>query len=200
MAGMSDDLAAGIDGYLDTLRETLDTLPRERLVELGDTLLRAYRRNKQVFTIGNGGSASLASHMAADLAKNTIGPNMRRFRIVSLNENASIVTAIANDQGYENVFAEQLSNVIRAGDVLIVVSASGNSPNVLKAMRYARSQSAEVVALLGFDGGEAANLADLPIVVSSRMYGVVEDCHLIINHILVEHFKLALRHEHLSVV
>jgi D-sedoheptulose 7-phosphate isomerase len=145
-----------------------------------------------VFTVGNGGSSSLASHMAADLGKNTIGPNMRRFRILSLNDNAAIVTALANDLGYENVFSEQLTNLIRAGDVLIVVSASGNSPNIIKAMRYARVQSAEVVALLGFDGGQAAGLADLAIVVPSRDYGIVEDVHLVINHILVEHFRTRL--------
>ena len=112
---------------------------------LGESLLRAYRNNKQVFTLGNGGSASTASHMAADLAKNTIGPHMRRFRITSLNENAAIMTALANDIGYEYVFSEQLIEVIRPGDLLIAVSASGNSPNVLEAIRHARRQSAEVV-------------------------------------------------------
>jgi len=178
-----------LDTYLDRLRAALDALPRDRLSALSETLMRAYRNNKQVFVVGNGGSSSTASHMAADLAKNTIGPNMRRFRIVSLNDNAAIVTALANDLGYENVFSEQLSNLIQAGDVLIVVSASGNSPNVLKAIHYARSRSAEIVGLLGFDGGKAAELADIPLVVRSDHYGVVEDVHLIINHILVDHFK-----------
>jgi phosphoheptose isomerase len=99
------------------------------------------------------------------------------------------MTALANDLGYENVFSEQLTNLIQAGDVLVVVSASGNSPNVLNAMRYARSQSAEVIGLLGFDGGAAAGLADIALVVDSEHYGVVEDIHLIINHILVDYFK-----------
>src|SRR5215210_144462 len=144
-----------VDDYIERLQTALAELPRDRLGRLGETLLRAYGKDKQVFTIGNGGSSSTASHMAADLAKNTIGPNMKRFRITSLSENASIMTALANDLGYENVFSEQLSNVICAGDVLIVVSASGNSPNILKAIRCAQAQSAEVVGLLGFDGGEA---------------------------------------------
>ena len=178
-----------LDGYLYRLRAALDGLPREQLTALGETLLRAYRNNKQVFLLGNGGSSSTASHMAADLAKNTIGPNMRRFRIVSLNDNAAIVTALANDLGYENVFSEQLTNLVQAGDVLIVVSASGNSPNVLKAMRYARSRSASVVGLLGFDGGVAATLSDIPLIVPSDHYGVVEDVHLIVNHILVDYFR-----------
>ncbi|MGH3609601.1 MAG: SIS domain-containing protein, partial [Pseudonocardiaceae bacterium] len=140
----SEALAGLADDYVGRLQAALGALSRVELTELGEILSRAYRNGKQVFTIGNGGSSSLASHMAADLAKNTIGPNMRRFRIMSLNENASIVTALANDLGYENIFSEQLTNVIRAGDVLIVVSASGNSPNIIKAIEYAQSQSAEV--------------------------------------------------------
>ena len=180
---------AHVEDYVDRLQTALALLPRDPLTMLGDSLLRAYRSDKQVFTLGNGGSSSTASHMAADLAKNTIGPNMRRFRITSLNENAAVVTALANDLGYENIFSEQLVNLIRAGDVLIVVSASGNSPNVIKAIRYAQERSAEVIGLLGFDGGLACELADNAIVVPSRDYGIVEDIHLIINHMLVEYFK-----------
>jgi D-sedoheptulose 7-phosphate isomerase len=178
-----------ITSYLDRLQGALASLPRDRVDRFAETLLRAYHNDKQVFTIGNGGSSSTASHMAADLAKNTIGPNMRRFRITSLSDNASIVTALGNDLGYENIFAEQLVNLIRAGDVLVAVSASGNSPNIINAIRYANRQSAHVIGLLGFDGGTAAELADNAIVVPSHDYGVVEDAHLIINHILVEYFR-----------
>jgi D-sedoheptulose 7-phosphate isomerase len=186
--------------YLTGLKQAIDALPMDRLAQLGELLYRAYRNEKQVFTLGNGGSASTASHIAADLAKNTIGANMRRFHITSLNDNAAILTALANDLGYENVFSEQLQNLIRAGDLLIAVSASGNSANVVKAIRYAQSQSAEVVGILGFDGGEAGRLADLAIIVPSYSYGVVEDVHLIINHILVEHFQTKLAEEQPWVV
>jgi D-sedoheptulose 7-phosphate isomerase len=182
-----------IQSYIDRLQATIAQLPHDRIAALGASLLRSYKNDKQVFTLGNGGSSSTASHMAADLAKNTIGPNMRRFRITSLNENAAIVTALANDVGYEHVFSEQLMNLIRPGDVLIAVSASGNSPNVLEAIRYAQRESAETVALLGFDGGKAAEIVDNAIIVPSRDYGVVEDLHLVINHILVEYF-----HAHLA--
>jgi D-sedoheptulose 7-phosphate isomerase len=175
--------------HLRLLHDAMDQLPLDRLERLSEALFRAYRDDKQVFTLGNGGSSSTASHMAADLAKNTIGANMHRFRIMSLNDNVSIMTALSNDLGYDNVFLEQLINHIRAGDVLLVVSASGNSTNVLKAMRYARSRSAEVAALLGFDGGAAARLSDIAIVVPSDHFGVVENAHLIINHILVDYFK-----------
>jgi D-sedoheptulose 7-phosphate isomerase len=182
-------MRAHVESYIERLEAALDGLSRDDLVRTGEMLFRAYKNGKQVFTVGNGGSSSTASHLAADLAKNTIGPHMRRFRIMSLNDNAAIVTALANDLGYENVFSEQLTNLIRAGDVLIVVSASGNSPNVLKAVQYAREQSAETIGLLGFDGGKAATLTDVAVVVPSFDYGIVEDLHLIINHILVEYFK-----------
>jgi D-sedoheptulose 7-phosphate isomerase len=184
-----------VAGYLDQLRVAIDALPRDRLADLGEMLFRAYRNEKQVFTVGNGGSASTASHMAADLGKNTIGPNMRRFRILSLNDNAAIVTALANDIGYEHIFSEQLVNLIHPGDLLVAISGSGNSPNVVRAMTYAREQCAEVVAVLGFDGGHAAGLADLAVIVPVDHYGIVEDVHLIINHILVDYFKARLAEE-----
>lgn len=184
-----------IDLYVRRLHQAIDALPRDRLAQLGELLYRAYRDEKQVFTLGNGGSASTASHMAADLAKNTIGPNMRRFHVVSLNDNTATLTALANDLGYENVFSEQLKNLIRAGDVLIAISASGKSPNVVNAVRYAQERSAEVAAVLGFDGGTAAVLADLAIVVPSDHYGIIEDVHLVINHIIVDYFKSRLAEE-----
>jgi D-sedoheptulose 7-phosphate isomerase len=181
-----------VERYLDRVHSAIAALPRDGLTELGETLYRSYRNGQHVFTLGNGGSASTASHMAADLAKNTIGANMRRFRIVSLNDNQALLTAVANDLGYENVFSEQLKNLIRAGDLLVVISASGNSPNIINAIQYAQQQCAEVVGILGFDGGVAAQLADLPIVVPCDHYGVVEDVHLIINHIIVDYFACRL--------
>jgi D-sedoheptulose 7-phosphate isomerase len=178
--------------YVDRLTTALGELPLDTLERFGETLYRAYRTDKQVFVLGNGGSASTASHMAADLAKNTIGPNMHRFRIMSLNDNTATLTALANDLGYENVFSEQLIHLIRPGDLLVVISGSGNSENVLRAMRLAREECAEVAALLGFGGGVAASLADFPIIVASDDYGIVEDIHLVVNHMLVEHFRLRL--------
>ena len=178
-----------IRDYLERLTSTVEAMSTDEIERLSEMLYRAYLDGKQVFTLGNGGSASTASHMAADLGKNTIGANMRRFRIMSLNDNIPLLTALANDYGYEQVFAEQLQNLIQPGDVLIVLSGSGNSLNVLRAMEYARSRSAEVAALLGFGGGRAAELADVTVLVDSDDYGVVEDAHLVINHILVEHFR-----------
>lgn len=188
-------IESDIRSYLDRLLKTLDGMPVDDIARLSEMLYRAYSDGKQVFVLGNGGSASTASHIAADLGKNTIGPNMRRFRIMSLNDNIPLLTALSNDLGYDNVFAEQLQNLIQPGDVLIVVSGSGNSPNVLKAMEYAQGRSAQVAALLGFGGGKAAELSDLNVVIDSDDYGVVEDAHLIVNHILVEHFRQRLASE-----
>jgi D-sedoheptulose 7-phosphate isomerase len=184
-----------IDGYIERLHAAIDALPRDRIATLGEMLYRAYRNEKQVFTVGNGGSASTASHMAADIGKNTTGPHMCRFRVISLNDNMATVTALANDLGYENVFSEQLKNLIRPGDLLIVISASGNSPNVIRAIECAQNASAEVAGVLGFGGGAAAGMVDLAIVVSSDHYGIVEDSHLVVNHIMVDYFQSRLAEE-----
>jgi D-sedoheptulose 7-phosphate isomerase len=197
---LSNSVEQHVTDYVNRLHAAVDSLPREDLVTLGEMLFRAYQNGKQVLTLGNGGSASTASHMSADLGKNTIQANMRRFRVLSLNDNVSLLTALANDKGYENVFSEQISNLIRPGDLLIVISASGDSPNVLEAIRCAQSRSAGVAGLLGFGGGQAARMVDVPIVVASSDYGIVEDVHLIINHILVEHFQLRLGDHHPWVV
>lgn len=184
-----------VTGYLDRLTRSLQGISTEQIEDLGDTLYRAYQMGAAVFVVGNGGSASTASHMAADLAKNTIGPHMRRFRVLSLNENMSLVTALANDVGYENVFREQLVNLVAPGDVLIAISASGNSPNVLRAIEYASSRHAQTIGLLGFGGGRALELVDKAVLVGSDDYGIVEDAHLVLNHILVEYFQGLLAEE-----
>jgi D-sedoheptulose 7-phosphate isomerase len=187
-----------VEEYLDHLRRLVDEMPVKRIEAIGEMLFEAYRHGKQVFVVGNGGSAATASHMACDLGKNTIRPNLRRFRITSLNDNVPLLTALANDRGYERVFSEQLVNLIRPGDVLIVLSGSGRSPNIVEAMRYARSQSATVIALLGFDGGEAVELADEYVLVPSEEYGLIEDMHLILDHVLTGYFERRLDQEELA--
>jgi D-sedoheptulose 7-phosphate isomerase len=173
-----------VEDYLERLRLVVEQLPVERIAAIGDVLFDAYRDGKQVFVAGNGGSAATASHMACDLGKTTVRPNQRRLRITCLNDNVPLLTALANDAGYEHVFSEQLVSLIGAGDVLIVLSGSGRSPNILEAIRYARSRSATVIALLGFDGGEAVELADECVLVPSEEYGLIEDLHLILDHVL----------------
>jgi D-sedoheptulose 7-phosphate isomerase len=175
--------------YFERLRRVVDELPVERIEAVGDLLFDAYQQGKQVFLVGNGGSAATASHMACDLGKSTIRPNLPRLRITSLNDNVPLLTALANDVGYEHVFSEQLVNLIVAGDVLVVLSGSGRSPNILEAIRYARSRSATVIALLGSDGGEVVDLADEHVVVPSEEYGLIEDVHMILGHLMADYFK-----------
>jgi D-sedoheptulose 7-phosphate isomerase len=185
-----------VEDYLSRLTATIEAMPVERIEAMGEILVGAYRHGKQVFIIGNGGSAATASHMACDLAKNTISPNRPRFRVLSLNDNMALVSALANDIGYDQVFAEQLVNLIRAGDVLVSISGSGNSPNILRAMRYARERGATNIALLGFDGGAAMALADEYVLVPASDYGIVEDLHMVLDHILTSYFQFRVDTDH----
>jgi D-sedoheptulose 7-phosphate isomerase len=177
-----------ITGYLDELRHCLDTLPAADLARFLDCLERAYQDDRQVYIIGNGGSAATASHMACDLAKNVYPAvstaQVRRFRVTSLTDNVALITALANDCGYQRIFAEQLNNVLQKDDLVIAISASGNSPNILEAIALARERGARTAALLGFGGGRARDLVDVALVVDSGDYGHVEDLHLMLNHLV----------------
>jgi D-sedoheptulose 7-phosphate isomerase len=147
-----------------------------------------------VLVAGNGGSASTASHLACDLGKTVLGANptarASRFRVVSLADNVAVLTAWANDEGYETVFAEQVKMLGRPGDVLIVISASGNSPNIIAAVHAAHERGLETIGLLGYDGGAAKHLVDDAIVIACHDYGHVESAHLVLGHLLTEWFKL----------
>jgi D-sedoheptulose 7-phosphate isomerase len=175
-------------GYLDEVSSSVAKLPLAQIALFAETVERAYRDDRQVFVIGNGGSASTASHMACDLAKNIYPAGcaaaVRRFRVLSLTDNVALITAIANDCGYDRVFAEPLSYYARPSDLVIAISASGNSPNVLEGLAAARAAGARTAALLGFDGGRARELADVSVLVDSRNYGHVEDAHLVVNHLV----------------
>ena len=152
-------------------------------------IIAAYDTERTVFICGNGGSASTASHMAADLGKNTVAPGRPRLRVLSLNDNMAWFSALGNDLGYDNVFVEQIENLLQPGDLLIAISASGNSPNVVRAAEFARAHGGKVLALVGFTGGRLLALADVAVHLQSSDYGPVEDGHLILNHI----FTAALR-------
>jgi len=174
-------------GYLEAVSNSVAKLPLAQIALFAETVERAYRDDRQVFVIGNGGSASTASHMACDLAKNIYpagAPEVRRFRVLSLTDNEALITALANDCGYDRVFAEQLSYYLRPGDLVIAISASGNSPNIIEGLAAARAAGGRTAALLGFDGGRARDVADIAVVVDSRDYGHVEDAHLVVNHLV----------------
>jgi len=185
-----------VGDYLAEMTTHLNTISGDAVIGAGERLLRAYRDGAQVLVAGNGGSASTASHFACDLGKTVLGANptvqQSRFRVVSLADNVALLTAWANDEGYQTVFAEQVKALGRAGDVLVVLSVSGNSPNVLAALHTAREAGIETIGLLGAGGGEAKSLVDDAIVVSCSDYGHVESAHLVVGHLLTHWFRLHL--------
>jgi D-sedoheptulose 7-phosphate isomerase len=180
---------AFIRAYFQKLRVLFDTLDLESLANVMDLLETARRDGRQVFIIGNGGSASTASHWACDLNKGASLAGHRRLRVISLTDNMAHFSAIANDCGYEKVFTEQLRNILQSGDIVIGISASGNSPNLVDAFEYANEHGACTIAIVGFRGGKIATLADRVVHVKSDEYGPVEDMHLIFDHVITDWFR-----------
>lgn len=152
-------------------------------------LERARATQRHVFVFGNGGSASTASHFAADLGKNTVRDHLPRFRVIALNDNMSTFSAYANDLGYEAVFAEPLRSLGEPGDVVIAFSASGNSPNILRAIETGNGCGLTTIGFAGMGGGRLATLAQHCVVVPSDSYEHIEDLHLMLCHALVYSFK-----------
>jgi D-sedoheptulose 7-phosphate isomerase len=177
-----------VDEYFESMAEQLRALPAETLDRIGRRLLETAEAGAQILIAGNGGSASTASHFACDLAKTVLGtkPELRtsRFRAVSLADNVALLTAWANDVSYEAVFAEQVKMLGRPGDVLCVISASGNSPNVVEAVEAASGLGLHTIGFLGFDGGALKELVDDAVVVPCDDYGHVESVHVVIGHLL----------------
>lgn len=172
-----------VQRYLNQLKAAIDALSVTEIRRVIDKIMDAYENDRQIFVIGNGGSASTASHFACDLGKGTVVPGQRRLRIMSLTDNVAVMTAWANDVSYDDIFVEQLKNLLNSGDLVIGISASGNSPNVLKAIDHARSRNCSTVGLTGFGGGKLVTAVDACVVVESHEYGPVEDIHLILDHI-----------------
>jgi D-sedoheptulose 7-phosphate isomerase len=180
-----------VPSYLEELSFTIDKLPLPAIEGLIRVFLQAYEHERTVFLFGNGGSAALASHMACDLGKGTTPPAGRRLRVVALTDNVALITAWANDTCYENIFAEQLENLLQPGDVAFAISGSGNSPNILAALNFARRAGAVTAGITGFQGGQMKSLCDVCVVVPSENMQIIEDLHLSISHSVFR----ALRHE-----
>ncbi len=183
--------------YLDELRACLDSLPVDRIAQVADRILEAYHKGQLVVLMGNGGSAATASHIACDLSKTILGDELgrTRFRVMSLTDNVPGLTAWANDVGYEAIFAEPLRTWLQPEDVVIAISGSGNSPNILEGIRVAKSLGAYTIGLLGFEGGEARLLVDLPVVVPHSNYGIIEDLHMVFGHLVTAYIRETLRQQ-----
>ena len=185
-------IADALEDHISDVRRVLTEISSDDLARVVEVILDAHRQMRHVYIIGNGGSASTATHFACDLSKATIVDGRRRLRVTSLTDNMALLTAWANDSSYDRVFAEQLSSLLDPGDVVIAISASGNSPNLLEAMRVARSLGATTVGLIGFTGGSLRHGVDLAVHVPSHSYGVVEDCHLVLEHAITASTRSAL--------
>lgn len=188
------DPAVFAGSYFDYLSDILRSIDLEQVTAFVQTLLDARERGSAIFFIGNGGSASTASHFANDL---TIGTNSydKPFRVVSLTDNNAVITAIGNDFGFDDVFERQLRVLGKKDDVLIGISASGNSSNLLKAFDAAKEMGIKTFALTAFDGGKMQQVADAGIHVPTglREYGPAEDAHLILNHVIAAYLKELLK-------
>lgn len=174
----------GIYRYVQEIRQTLDQLPWPAIQTAINLLHQARLNDRQVFIMGNGGSAATASHFACDLGKGTLMPGRPRFRVIALTDNMPLFSALANDFGYDRVFVEQLASLVQPGDVVIGISGSGNSPNVLNAILFARQVGATTIGLTGFDGGRLKELVDVCILVPNYCMEQVEDLHLMLEHLI----------------
>jgi D-sedoheptulose 7-phosphate isomerase len=168
--------------YLEELGAALEQTLSQDLDRAVQIIRDARARDATIYFCGNGGAASTASHFACDLGKNTGHPTKGRFRTIALVDNIPAVTAWGNDNGYDRIFVEQAKNLMRPGDVLVAISGSGNSPNVLLAADYARSLGCAVVGLIGFQGGTLKAKCDVALVVPGRTIEQAEDGQLILNH------------------
>ena len=194
---MPHDPQTGLRQYVDRYKVVCDSLPYLEIGQMVTILWEACRTGKQIFTMGNGGHCNTASHMINDIAKHTVSSddksfvvnNANRFRTMCLNDSMSFVTGIANDMGFDHIFSEQIANWAAPGDVVIGISGSGNSPNVLAAFREAKSRGAATIALTGFKGGKCYAETDLCIVVPCDKMVMVEDFHMMISHMVADELK-----------
>ncbi len=182
-----------IDSYINEMKSSLTNLPYQPVEEAVDCLYQAWLQEQQVFIMGNGGSASTATHFACDLSKCTIVDGKNRFKAVSLNDNIPLISALTNDNGFNSIYLEQLQPFLRSGDVVVTISVHGGSgrdkaglwsQNLVQALKFAKEKEARTIGLTGFDGGIMKNLADICIVVPSNSTPQVESIHLAIEHLI----------------
>ncbi len=171
-----------VERYLGEIEAAVKQIDRDAVRAVVDALFACWARGGTTYLIGNGGSASTASHMMNDLTKCTIVEGRPRFRAMAFTDNVPVMTAFANDQSYEDIFVEPLRAHLDARDVVLALSGSGNSPNVLRAIAFAQEQGVQTIGLCGDTGGRLAALADVAVLVPAARIGQQEDGHLILNH------------------
>lgn len=190
-----------INYYFHKLCNIADSIDPAQIEKLVEVLYQAYEKRNQIFIFGNGGSGSNASHFCEDIGKGTLRSlnDTRRFRVISLAENTSYLSAWANDEGYDTIFEQQLRNLAGKGDVVIAMSGSGNSKNVLRAIEYAKLHGMITVGMTGFDGGDLAQAVSCSVHVPSFDMGMVENFHLIVSHLVVDCLREKIRNTAISL-
>jgi D-sedoheptulose 7-phosphate isomerase len=189
-----DDAGAYAKAYFEHLFAASSTLDLKAMAAAGAILSACAQRRGTIFSCGNGGSASIANHLACDCLKGVRNGSTLRPKVHSLAANIELLTAIANDFGVDDLFEYQLSSLAEEGDVLIAISSSGASPNIIKTLKTAKEMGLATIAMTGFAGGATSNVADVSLYISAHNYGVVEDCHQSLMHILAQY----MRHTHLQ--
>ena len=174
--------------YIAKQKLTLDTIPLDKVAEIVTLFKGALENDRQIFVFGNGGSAANASHFVTDLGKGSSDKTWRRFRCMSINDNTPWISALGNDYSYDEIFSRQLMNFANEGDIVFVMSVSGNSPNLVKAAAWAKEKGVRVIALVGAAQGKLAAMADIAVVVDDSHYGRVEDAHMGICHMIAYAF------------
>ena len=175
--------------YIIVLKQVIDRIQPESIDALADRLFEAWRLDQQVFVFGNGGSAYTASHFITDMVKTASVPGKRRLRAISMLDNYGLTTALGNDIHFDQTFVFPLETYARPKDIAIAISGSGNSPNVVLACEWAKSHDLTLVCLTGFSGGKIASLADIHVHVPSDNYGVIEDIHMSVGHMICHALK-----------
>lgn len=170
--------------YINKLKKVLENLEISEISGVINALFDAYESEKMIYTFGNGGSAATASHFVCDFNKGTSAHLKKKFKFVCLCDNTPTVMAIANDCGYENIFSMQLEGRLSEGDVIIAISGSGNSKNVIKAVEYAKEKKCKIVSMTGYDGGRLLQLSDHYIHVNINNMQIVEDIHMVMCHLI----------------
>lgn len=183
-----------VQAYFQTLTRTIPQLPYASIQQIIAAIMQAFEDDRTIFVFGNGGSAATASHMMCDLSKGTIGASdAPRLKVMAFTDNVPLLTAWANDSGYEHVFSQQVRNFVRPGDVVLAISGSGNSPSIIEALKAARDLGASTLGMAGFKGGEMRALCDVCAVVPSDNIQVVEDLHHSIAHAILLAVRQMLR-------
>jgi D-sedoheptulose 7-phosphate isomerase len=203
--GMSRDIVTtpnkSYNLYIRRLMQVLYLIDQEQLTQLIGLINAVYESQNTIFFIGNGGSASTASHWSNDLSKGLFHRTGMKLKTLSLTDNFSWISAIANDIGYEHIFSDQLKTLASEKDLLVSISASGNSPNILAAIQTAKQLGVKTLSIVGFDGGKALGISDYCIHIATPLdeYGIVEDVQQILNHFVFEYFSHRLNQKNIGI-